>query len=78
MLAKLTSKNQITLPKAVMNKFPDAEYFDVQEIKGEIVLKPVSMRNLEPVWRKIEALGITEKDIADAVTWARKKPAKAK
>ena len=78
MLAKLTSKNQITLPKAVMNKFPDAEYFDVQEIKGEIVLKPVSMRNLEPVWRKIEVLGITEKDIADAVTWARKKPAKAK
>lgn len=78
MLAKLTSKNQITLPKAVMSKFPDAEYFDVQEIKGEIVLKPVSMRNLEPVWRKIEALGITEKDIADAVTWARKKPAKAK
>ena len=59
-----------------MSKFPDAEYFDVQEIKGQIILKPVSMRSLEPVWRKIEALGITEKDIADAVTWARKKPAK--
>ena len=78
MLAKLTSKSRITLPKAVMSKFPDAEYFDVQEIKGQIILKPVSMRSLEPVWRKIEALGITEKDIADAVTWARKKPAKAK
>ena len=29
MLAKKTSKNQITLPKPVAEAFPDAEYFDV-------------------------------------------------
>jgi hypothetical protein len=27
---------------------------------------------LVAVWRKIESLGITEKDVADAVRWARR------
>jgi hypothetical protein len=82
MLAKLTSKNQITLPKAVASKFPGTEYFAVREVDGEIILRPVRMRSLEPVWRKIESLGITDKDVADAVRWARrpksggKRPAK--
>ena len=72
MLAKLTSKNQITLPKALIRKFPGAEYFAVREADGEIILKPVRMHSLEPVWRKIESLGITEKDVAEAVRWARR------
>ena len=81
-LAKLTSKNQITLPKALVSKFPGAEYFAVREVDGEIILKPVRMHSLDSVWRKIESLGITEKDVADAVRWARrpgkvtKRPAK--
>jgi len=29
MLAKKTVKNQITLPKAVITRFPGVEYFDV-------------------------------------------------
>ncbi len=82
MLAKLTSKNQITLPKALVSKFPGAEYFAVREVDGEIILKPVRMHSLDAVWRKSESLGITEKDVADAVRWARlptggaKRPAK--
>ena len=72
MLAKLTSKNQITLPKALVSKFPGAEYFAVREVDGEIILKPVRMHSLDAVWRKIESLGITEKDVADAVRWARR------
>ncbi len=39
MLAKLTSKNQITLPKALASKFQGAEYFAVREVDGEIILK---------------------------------------
>ena len=78
MLAKLTSKNQITLPKAVVSKFPGAEYFAVREVDGEIILKPVRMHNLDAVWRKIESLGITEKDVADAVRWARRLKGRAK
>ena len=30
MLAKLTSKNQLTLPKAVVGQFPGARYFEVR------------------------------------------------
>ncbi len=78
MLAKLTSKNQITLPKALVNKFPGTEYFDVQEEAGQLILKPVKVRDLDAVWRKIESLGITEKDIGDAVKWARRTKAPAK
>ena len=78
MLAKLTSKNQITLPKAVVSKFPGAEYFAVREADGEIILKPVRMHSLESVWRKIESLGITEKDVANAVRWARRTGSGAK
>ena len=72
MLAKLTSRNRITLPKVITSKFPGIEYFDVREEAGEIVLKPIQARSLDAVWNKIEARGIAEKDIADAVTWARK------
>ena len=78
MLAKLTSKNQITLPKALVSKFPGAEYFAVREADGEIILKPVRMQSLDPVWRKIESLGISEKDVADALRWARRPRSGAK
>ena len=30
MLAKKTSKNQLTLPKEVADKFPGTDYFDVR------------------------------------------------
>ena len=71
MLAKLTSKNQITLPKALVSKFPGMEYFAVREVTGEIILKPVRIRSLDSARRKIESLGITEKDVANAVSWVR-------
>jgi bifunctional DNA-binding transcriptional regulator/antitoxin component of YhaV-PrlF toxin-antitoxin module len=73
MLAKLTSKNQLTLPKAVVVQFPGARYFEVRAEKGRIVLVPAKVTSLEGIWRKIESLGITEKDIEGAVRWARKR-----
>ncbi len=42
MLAKLTAKNQLTLPKAIVSHFPGVGYFDVSEESGRIVLAPVS------------------------------------
>ena len=38
MLAKITSKNQLTLPKSVTQAVGPAEYFDVQTRDGQIVL----------------------------------------
>ena len=73
MLAKLTSKNQLTLPKAVVGRFPGTRYFEVHAEEGRIVLVPAKVTSLEPVWRKIESFGITEKDVGAAVRWARKR-----
>ncbi len=73
MLAKLTSKNQITLPKAVMAQFPGARYFSVEAEYGRIVLEPVIPQPLCAVREKLEALGISEDDVREAVTWSRKR-----
>ena len=111
MLAKLTSKNQITIPKAAISTFEGIEYFDVTVEEGCIVLAPVRVTsarapsladaealiekmkqlqvpmdttdpevwgrrmdpaNTEAVWDKMDQLGITKQDIADAIEWARR------
>ena len=41
MLAKITSKNQITLPKAVVAQLPRSEYFEVEAVDGRLMLTPV-------------------------------------
>ena len=71
MLAKLTSKNQITLPKAAVAQVPDAEYFDVAVEDGRIVLTPVRVQRADAVRDKLAALGIREADVAQAVAGAR-------
>jgi hypothetical protein len=71
MLAKLTSKNQLTLPKAVLSFCEGTEYFDVSEERGRIVLTPVRVNRSDAVRAKLADLGITEDDVADAVSWAR-------
>lgn len=75
MLAKKTSKNQITLPKAIANAFPDARYFDVRIEENKILLMPVKITpvgsTLEGIREKMKRLGVTEKDVAEAIQWAR-------
>jgi hypothetical protein len=72
MLAKVTAKNQITLPKAIVNQFPGVEYFEVRAEGQKIVLEPVRHARTREVWERLEQLGITEADVIDAVKWARK------
>ncbi len=75
MLAKKTSKNQVTLPKAIVKQLPDVEYFDVSIRDGEVVFRPVVVSSpgerLRAVRAKIRALGLTEKDVEGAIRWAR-------
>ena len=73
MLAKKTSKNQITLPKAIVERFPDVEYFDVREEQGRIVLFPVALNRADAVRDKLAEMGIVREDVADALDWARRK-----
>lgn len=72
MLAKLTAKNQITLPKAAISGVDTAEYFDVTVEAGRIVLTPVRVQRAQAAREKLESLGITEQDVEDAVAWARR------
>lgn len=76
MLAKKTSKNQVTLPKAIVQQLPETEYFEVELRGGEVVLRPVvvgaSRERLRKVRAKMKRLGLTEKDVTDAIRWARR------
>jgi hypothetical protein len=76
MLAKKTSKNQITLPKAIVERIPDARYFDVSVVEGTVVLKPVAVsvpgERARAVREKVRALGLTEDDVKEAIRWARR------
>lgn len=72
MLAKLTSKNQLTLPKAIVQQIDQSEYFDVTLENGRIVLTPMQVRPADAVRDKLADLGITEQDVADAVKWGRR------
>jgi hypothetical protein len=76
MLAKLTGKNQLTLPKAITNAIGPAQYFDVQTKDGQIVLTPVRIQRADAVRSKLAELNITEADVTDAVGWARKSAGK--
>lgn len=71
MLAKLTSKNQLTLPKAVVQAVGSAEYFDIEVREGQVVLTPVRIQRGDAVRAKLAALGLGEADVADAVRRAR-------
>lgn len=75
MLAKLTSKNQITIPKNILSKLPKVEYFEIEYKEGVVVLKPVKVfdTDLTAIREKIEKLGLSEECVAEAVRWARSK-----
>ena len=70
-LAKLTAKNQLTLPKSVLASCEKAAYFDVTSENGRIVLTPVRINRADAVRAKLAELGITKKDAADALSWVR-------
>jgi hypothetical protein len=71
MLAKLTVKNQLTLPKAVAKQFAGVEYFDVSTDGSAVTLRPLRLSKADEVRQHLANLGITEQDVTDAIAWAR-------
>jgi len=71
MLAKITTKNQLTLPKAVIQQMGKPEYVNVSLENGRIILTPVQLQPADTVRNKLAALGITEQDVEDAISWGR-------
>jgi len=75
MLAKMTSKNQITIPKKIMDQMPDVKYFEVELIDDRIELKPLRVyeTDLEKIRSKMKNLGLKPDSVQEAVEWARSK-----
>ena len=71
MLAKITSKNQLTLPKSATQAVGASDYFDVEVRAGQIILTPVRIQRGDAVRAKLAELDIGAADVADAVAWAR-------
>lgn len=71
MLAKMTSKNQLTLPKALTAQVGEPEYFEVEARNGQLILTPVRIQRGDAIRAKLAELDLTEADVADAVAWAR-------
>ena len=72
MLAKLTAKNQLTLPKSITKELGPVEYFDVEIRNGQVVLSPVRIQRANAVRAKLAELNLTDQDVRDAVAWTRK------
>jgi hypothetical protein len=73
MLAKKTSKNQITLPQVVVTRFAGVDYFDVSTDGESINLKPLKVSRADEVRAKLSQLGITQRDLDDALQAVRRK-----
>lgn len=74
MLAKKTVKNQLTLPKKIVDLFPDVSYFEVKSERGGILLLPVRQNRMEALRRKMARLGLSPSDLTRAVKWSRRNP----
>ena len=73
MLAKLTTKNQLTLPKSITAAIGAAEYFDVEARDGQIILTPVRIQRGDALRAKLAELDLGEADVNAAVAWAHKR-----
>lgn len=75
MLAKLTAKNQLTLPKAATAAVGPVEYFEVETRDGVIVLTPVRIQRADAVRAKLAELNLSPADVEAAVAWSRSRVA---
>jgi len=71
-LAKLTSKNQLTLPKSVTDKLGPVQYFEVQLQAGQVLLTPVRIQRGDAVRAKLAELDLGDEVVAQAIAFASK------
>ena len=76
MLTKKTTKNQLTIPKALLDRLPATDYFDAEVVCDALVLRPVQMVpavDINRVRDRLEHDGVGPDEVKRAVRWARKK-----
>ena len=86
-LTKVTSKGQVTIPKAVRERYDieEGDYLVFDSRDGEIIVRKGQVvadgattedsfdALTERITRHFEERGITRADIEDAIRWAREK-----
>ncbi len=76
MLTKKTTKNQLTIPKALLDRLPATDYFDAEVVRDALVLRPVRMVpavDVDRVRSRLARSGVGPGEVERAVRWARKK-----
>jgi hypothetical protein len=76
LLTKKTTKNQLTIPKALLDRLPPTDYFDAEVVCDALVLRPVQIVptvDIDRVRDRLERDGVGPDVVKRAVRWARKK-----
>jgi hypothetical protein len=76
LLTKKTTKNQVTIPKALLDHLPPTDYFDAEVIGGALVLRPVQVVPLVDIGQvrgRLKRAGVRPDEVQHAVRWAREK-----
>ncbi|NDZ16781.1 AbrB family transcriptional regulator [Variovorax sp. WS11] len=73
MRIKMTSRNQLTLPRSLTEQVGAPECFEVEVRDGRILLTPAHIQRGDSVRERLEGLGIDGADIGDAIAWARQR-----
>ncbi|MFO7638900.1 MAG: AbrB/MazE/SpoVT family DNA-binding domain-containing protein [bacterium] len=76
MLTKKTSKNQVTIPRALLDELPETDYFDASIRDGAILLRPVRVTpaaDIEVVRDRLASEGIEPDEVEQAIKWARRR-----
>ena len=71
MLAKVTEQGALVLPQGVLQEIGNPTQFRIKISDGQLILTPETPQILERVRTHIEALGISQQDVSDAIEWAR-------
>jgi bifunctional DNA-binding transcriptional regulator/antitoxin component of YhaV-PrlF toxin-antitoxin module len=72
-VATITSKNQVTIPKALMKRFEGLRYVSIIDTPDGLLFKPMdeAEERLERLRSKVKALGITQGEISNLVKRVR-------
>jgi hypothetical protein len=68
MLAEITTKNQLTIPKNIINEL-GPRIFRGPNLQWTNLTSPVRIQRADAVRAKLAELDITEQDVTDSVAW---------
>lgn len=74
MLTKKTAKNQVTIPKALLDRLPPTDYFEAEVVGDSLVLRPVKVMEMVDIGKvrdRLRRSRVKPNEVEKAVIWAR-------